>query len=181
MKKRNDIIQAAKRLFYASGFHATSTYQICRAAGVSTRTLYHHFASREALTAAVMDAREQRFMADVSAPQQPEAIARLFQVLGEWTPQANGAKGCFFLKAWGEYAKRDAALATQALAFRATLRRYISDCVTAAQGEEHQLLSDAIWMLFEGEITSALVISPAAAQQAGTVASQLLQRHGTAR
>ncbi|MBZ6393456.1 MULTISPECIES: TetR/AcrR family transcriptional regulator [Pantoea] len=179
MKKRNDIIQAAERLFYASGFHATSTDQICRAAGVSTRTLYHHFSSREALTAAVMDAREQRFMADLWMPQQPEAIARLFQVLGEWT-QANGAKGCFFLKAWGEYAERDAALAAQALAFRATLRRYISDCVTAARGEEQPLLSDAIWMLFEGAITSALVIGPVAAQQAGTVASQLLQQHGAA-
>lgn len=179
MKKRDDIIQAAERVFYASGFHATSTDQICREAGVSTRTLYHHFASREALTAAVMHAREQRFMADLCAPQQPEAIARLFQVLGEWT-QANGAKGCFFLKAWGEYAERNATLAGQALAFRTTLRDYIRDCVTAVQGKENRLLSDAIWMLFEGAITSALIIGHAAANQAGTLAIQLLQPQGAA-
>jgi len=179
MKKRDDIIQAAEEEFYASGFHATSTDQICRAAGVSTRTLYHHFASREVLTAAVMHAREARFMADLYAPQQPDAIARLFQVLGEWT-QTNGAKGCFFLKAWGEYAERDATLAGQALAFRTTLRHYIRDCVTAVQGKENLLLSDAIWMLFEGAITSALIIGNAAADQAGTIASQLLQPQGAA-
>lgn len=180
MKKRNDIIQAAERLFYASGFHATSTDQICREAGVSTRTLYHHFASREALTAAVMQAREQRFMAELLAPGHPDAIAQLFRVLGEWT-QVNGAKGCFFLKAWGEYAERDASLAAQALAFRTSLRRYINDCVTAAQGKENLLLSDVIWMLFEGAITSALVIGPAAAQQAARVACQLLLQNGAAK
>ena len=177
MKKRDDIIQAAERLFYTSGFHATSTDQICREAGVSTRTLYHHFASREALTAAVMQAREQRFMAELFAPAHPDAIAQLFRVCGEWT-LANGAKGCFFLKAWGEYAERNAALAAQALRFRATLRRYINDCVTAAQGKEDPLLGDAIWMLFEGAITTALVMGPSAVQQAATVVSQLLSPRG---
>ncbi|MDH2065768.1 TetR/AcrR family transcriptional regulator [Pantoea sp. GD03673] len=174
MKKRDDILQAAERLFYTHGFHATSTDQLCREAGVSTRTLYHHFASREALTAAVLNAREQRFMADLLPAQQPEAIAHLFAVLGEWTMN-NGARGCFFLKAWGEYAERDAELASQALAFRAAMRDYITQCVTHRRGEVHQQLSDAIWILFEGAITTALITGPAAARQASLVADQLLQ------
>jgi len=175
MKKRDDILQAAERLFYTHGFHATSTDQLCREAGVSTRTLYHHFASREALTAAVLDAREQRFMAALLPAQQPEAIAHLFMVLGEWTT-LNGARGCFFLKAWGEYAERDSGLASQALAFRATMRAYITQCVTHLRGEVNQQLSDAIWILFEGAITTALITGPAAVRQAAQVASQLLQR-----
>ncbi|NEG57043.1 TetR/AcrR family transcriptional regulator [Pantoea agglomerans] len=178
MKKRNDIIQAAERLFYTHGFHATSTDQLCREACVSTRTLYHHFASREALTAAVLDAREQRFMADLLPPQQPDAIAHLFRVLGEWTA-ANGARGCFFLKAWGEYAERDSELAAQALAFRATMRAYITHCVTHLRGAEDKSLSDAIWILFEGAITTALITGPAAAQQAAQIVSQLLQNRKT--
>ena len=177
MKKRNDIIQAAERLFYTHGFHATSTDQLCREAGVSTRTLYHHFASREALTSAVLNAREQRFMADLLPSQQPEAIAQLFVVLGDWT-KANGAHGCFFLKAWGEYAERDSELAAQALAFRATMRHYITQCVTHLCGAEDRQLSDAIWILFEGAITTALLTGPAAARQAAQVARQLLRQNG---
>ncbi|AMG58514.1 TetR/AcrR family transcriptional regulator [Pantoea vagans] len=178
MKKRDDILQAAERLFYTHGFHATSTDQLCREAGVSTRTLYHHFASREALTAAVLDAREQRFMADLLPPEQPEAIAHLFKVLGEWMA-VNGSRGCFFLKAWGEYAERDSELAAQALTFRATMRTYLARCVTHLHGAEKQQLSDAIWILFEGAITTALITGPAAARQAAQVASQLLQHGAT--
>ncbi|HBV89452.1 TetR/AcrR family transcriptional regulator [Pantoea sp. B550] len=174
MKKRDDILQAAERLFYTHGFHATSTDQLCREAGVSTRTLYHHFASREALTAAVLDAREQRFMAELLPAQQPEAIAHLFAVLNEWTV-VNGARGCFFLKAWGEYAERDSELASQALTFRATMRAYITQCVTHLRGGVNQQLSDAIWILFEGAITTALITGPDAVRQAEQVASQLLQ------
>ncbi len=174
MKKRDDILQAAERLFYTHGFHATSTDQLCREAGVSTRTLYHHFASREALTAAVLDAREQRFMADLLPAQQPEAIAHLFRVLETWTA-TNGARGCFFLKAWGEYAERDRDLASQTLAFRTTMRTYITHCVTHQRGQASQPLSDAVWMLFEGAITTALIIGPDAARQAAQVARQLLQ------
>lgn len=175
MKKRDDIIQAAERLFYSRGFHATSTDEICREAGVSSRTLYHHFASRAALTAAVLDAREQRFMAELPPPQDPEAIAQLFVVLGAWTA-ANGARGCFFLKAWGEYDGRDSELAAQALAFRATMRAYIIQCVTHLRGAEDVPLSDAIWILFEGAITTALLTGPAAARQAAQVARQLLNQ-----
>jgi len=171
-------MQAAERLFYTHGFHATSTDQLCREAGVSTRTLYHHFASREALTAAVLEAREQRFMADLLPPQQPEAIAHLFGVLGEWTT-VNGARGCFFLKAWGEYAERNSELAAQALAFRATTRAYITQCVTHLCGAENQQLSDAIWILFEGAINTALITGPEAAWQAAQIASQWLQNGTT--
>ncbi|MGD9424636.1 TetR/AcrR family transcriptional regulator [Pantoea sp. NSTU24] len=174
MKKRDDILQAAERLFYNHGFHATSTDQLCREAGVSTRTLYHHFASRESLTAAVLDAREQRFMADLLPAQQPEAINHLFAVLETWTA-THGARGCFFLKAWGEYAERDQELASQTLAFRTTMRAYITQCVTHRRGQASQALSDAIWMLFEGAITTALIIGPDAARQAAQVAGQLLQ------
>lgn len=99
----------------------------------------------------------------------------LFVVLDEWTT-LNGARGCFFLKAWGEYAERDSGLASQALAFRATMRAYITQCVTHLRGEVNQQLSDAIWILFEGAITSALITGPAAVRQAAQVASQLLQR-----
>ncbi|MGK3141194.1 TetR/AcrR family transcriptional regulator [Pantoea sp. C2G6] len=177
MKKRDDIVQAAERLFYRCGFHATSTDQICREAGVSTRTLYHHFASREALTAAVLRSREQRFMAELLPPQQPEAIARLFAVLEEWTA-ANGARGCFFLKAWGEYAERDSGLADQALAFRAAMRAYITECVTQRQGAEDAPLSEAIWIIFEGTITAALLTGPAVAGRAAAMVAQLLRQPG---
>ncbi len=177
MQKRNDILQAAERLFYANGFHATSTDRICEEAGVSTRTLYRHFPSREALTEAVMHHRQQRFFADLLAADDPQAISQLFAVLAQWMREY-GASGCFFLKAWGEYASEEEHLAALALDFRYTLRGYISACTGHARGEHQQAVADAVWMLFEGAITSALIIGPEAAQHAGAAAQQLLAGGG---
>lgn len=44
--KRDAILQAAKTEFLASGFHGTSIRAIAERAGVSTRTLYNHFADK---------------------------------------------------------------------------------------------------------------------------------------
>lgn len=175
MNKKQDILQAAEQLFYLNGFHATGTDRICREAGVSTRTLYRYFPSREVLTSAVMTARSERFFADLFLPTHPDAISQLFIVLGKWV-QEQGALGCFFMKAWGEYAEEDLMLSALALDYRYTLRKYIAACVTHAQGEINQALSDAVWMLFEGAITTALVTGADAASHAGNAAMQLAAR-----
>lgn len=81
MNKRDDILQAAEKLFYTHGFHATSTDQICAAAKVSTRTFYRYFPSREMLTQCVMEERQTRFFADLHPSDHPQAVNKLFAVL----------------------------------------------------------------------------------------------------
>ena len=48
-KKRNSIIEAAIEEFRLYGFLGSKTTRIAKAAGVSSRTLYNHFESKEAL------------------------------------------------------------------------------------------------------------------------------------
>lgn len=167
MQKRQDIINAAERLFYSNGFHGTSTDRICSEAGVSTRTFYRYFPSREQLTEAVMLERKQRFFSALSAPDHPQAIEQLFAELGRWTAEY-GADGCFFLKLSGEYAQENPRLAALALDFRYALREYIIATV------KRPTLAESIWMLFEGAITAALILGPQAAYQAGKAAAILI-------
>jgi len=167
MHKRKDIIHAAEQLFYKNGFHGTSTDRICLEAGVSTRTLYRYFPSREQLTEAVMMERRNRFFSGLYAAGHPQAIERLFEELARWTAEY-GADGCFFLKLSGEYAQENMRLSALALDFRYALRGYISSCVKSAG------LADAIWMLFEGAITTALILGPQAAHDAGKAAALLI-------
>ncbi|KNC13262.1 TetR/AcrR family transcriptional regulator [Pantoea sp. BIGb0393] len=174
MKKKQDIIQAAERLFYLNGFHATSTDRICSEAQVSTRTLYRYFPSREALTAAVLEARQARFFAALHQPEHPHAVAQMFDVMREWMLEY-GNNGCLFLKAWGEYAAEDIALAQQAMAYRHHMRAYIARCVNPQSSPENSALADAVWLLFEGVLTSALVLGAADACATGKAAAlQLL-------
>jgi len=53
-RKRAAVIEAAIDEFRASGFDATSMDRIAARAGVSKRTVYNHFPSKEALFAAIL-------------------------------------------------------------------------------------------------------------------------------
>ncbi len=176
MNKQQDILQAAERLFYTNGFHATSTDLICSEAQVSTRTFYRYFPSRETLTLRVMEERQKRFFADLHPPQHPEAVSKLFDVLEQWI-RKHGALGCFFAKAWGEYNQQDIILAARALDYRYALREYIAACASCSRSPLNEGLINAIWMLFEGAVISALVMGPDAAVQAKHTALLLISSH----
>lgn len=71
---RQDVLDAAARLFSQKGYAATSTRAIADAAGVRQASLYYHFASKEALLAQLLDRTVQpslafvEVLADVKAP-----------------------------------------------------------------------------------------------------------------
>ncbi|MCF6436960.1 MULTISPECIES: TetR/AcrR family transcriptional regulator [Pseudoalteromonas] len=53
--KQQDILSAAIQLFAQQGLSATTMEQVCNSAQVSKRTLYKHFANKDALFDAVVD------------------------------------------------------------------------------------------------------------------------------
>src|SRR5215475_11339147 len=56
---RNRILSAATKLFYGEGIRAVSVDAVAARAGVTKRTLYYHFKSKDDLVAAYLDARDQ--------------------------------------------------------------------------------------------------------------------------
>ncbi|WP_284316032.1 TetR/AcrR family transcriptional regulator [Labrys miyagiensis] len=56
---RERIVGAASSLFYALGIRAVSVDAVAEKAGVTKRTLYYHFASKDDLIAAYLAARDQ--------------------------------------------------------------------------------------------------------------------------
>jgi AcrR family transcriptional regulator len=58
-KTRRRILDAAYGLFYKGGFARAGVDAIAEAAGVTKRTLYYHFHSKDELLAAVLDAQHE--------------------------------------------------------------------------------------------------------------------------
>jgi len=54
-KRREQIIDAAKRVFAEKGFHGTTTRMLADVAGVSEALLFKHFPSKEAMYSAILD------------------------------------------------------------------------------------------------------------------------------
>src|SRR6202046_1675439 len=57
---RGQLIEVATSLFADHGYEGTSIEAVLTAAGVSRGALYHHFAGKEALFTAVLDALSER-------------------------------------------------------------------------------------------------------------------------
>jgi AcrR family transcriptional regulator len=63
---RGQLIEVATGLFAAHGYEGTSIEAVLTAAGVSRGALYHHFAGKEALFAAVLGAVSERITAQIT-------------------------------------------------------------------------------------------------------------------
>jgi AcrR family transcriptional regulator len=63
---RGQLIEVATSLFAERGYEGTSIEAVLAAAGVSRGALYHHFAGKEALFTAVLEAVSERITAEVT-------------------------------------------------------------------------------------------------------------------
>jgi AcrR family transcriptional regulator len=53
--RRDQIVEAATRVFAEKGFHRATTREVARAAGVSEGTIYNYFADKDALLMAILE------------------------------------------------------------------------------------------------------------------------------
>ncbi|MGV8887774.1 MAG: TetR/AcrR family transcriptional regulator [Pseudomonas sp.] len=75
-RKREAIIQAAIAEFSANGFDITSMDKIAATAGVSKRTVYNHFPSKEELFAEILNQLWARVTAEQETPYHPDLPLR---------------------------------------------------------------------------------------------------------
>jgi AcrR family transcriptional regulator len=78
-ESRTKLIAAARDLFVAKGYAATGTPEIVAAAGLTRGALYHHFADKEALFRAVVNAEAAAVAAEIEerATESTDALAAL--------------------------------------------------------------------------------------------------------
>jgi AcrR family transcriptional regulator len=72
---RTRLLTAARALFVQFGFVATSTPAIVKAAGATRGALYHHFADKQAIFWAVIDAEAQQVAQAIEDTDRPEMAA----------------------------------------------------------------------------------------------------------
>src|ERR1700737_5512877 len=109
---RERLLETAEALIYAGGIHATGVDAIVRQAGTARKSFYAHFESKDALVAAALERRDERWMnwfAEGTLRRGRTARTRLlgmFDVLREWFASAD-FHGCAFLNAAGEIEAAD--------------------------------------------------------------------------
>src|SRR6476646_7602818 len=169
------ILEAADRLFYGQGI-AVGVDTLAAEAGVSKRTLYNHYPSKDVLIAAYL----QRRLRLIPTSDQPPAqqIVDEFERLGR-AFAADGFRGCAFVNAVAELKDPGHAANEIAFAFKELRRRWFRDLLTRAGATDPEGLSLQLLLLVDGAIAGALVRKdPAVAPAAKAAARVLLQAAG---
>jgi AcrR family transcriptional regulator len=106
---RERIVSAANKLFYSDGIKSVSVDAVAAMAGVTKRTLYYHFDSKDDLIAAYLAARDQPNLAlfklwfSETKGGLPARVAGIFHKLAQAARHPKW-KGCGFLRTTAELA-----------------------------------------------------------------------------
>ena len=183
--RREHLIETALDLFAEQGFHATGIDRILERAGVSKKTLYSHFRSKDELILAVLTHYDSRFRNDFvrrveKAAKTPRArLLAVFDVAEAWF-SAKGFYGCLFINAIGEYSAGDSAIRRVCQEFKRLMRDYLFELAAQAKLRGPSRVADQLALLLEGAIVTAQVSrTPQAARAAKQAARVLIREAGT--
>jgi len=170
------IMAAADRLFYQKGIRAVGVDTVAAEAGISKRSLYDTFPSKDALVAAYLRQRIQ----PLPASDQPPAaqVLALFDQLHARFAKGD-FRGCPFVNAVTELAEDCETARSIALGYKEERRQHIASLLVLAGLRDPDTLASQITLLFEGAIASMLVgQDPAVAIQASDAATVLMGAAG---
>lgn len=178
---RDRIVAAAARLFYAEGIRAVSVDAVAEKAGITKKTLYYHFASKDELIAAYLQARDQPTL-DLyrSWFERTEGTAR-DKVRGLFTQFAQAVdtprwKGCGFLRTTAELASTPGHPAIKVGAVhKKRFESWLTDALVDEGVDEAPRIARAIVILLDGAAAVMLIHRDRAyVEAAGEIAAALI-------
>jgi AcrR family transcriptional regulator len=183
---RKSILAAAERLFYNQGIGAVGVDAVAHAARVTKRTLYYHFASKEELIAAYLDARDQVTMNALRntpsdrGPQPGDRILGVFDFLERWSA-TSAYRGCPFNNAVAEQSLSPKVTAI-ARRHKATVKSWFAQQAAEGGAKHPDEVGAQLLVLLDGALNGAAIFdSSQAAVVARTMAEAILHSAGVTR
>jgi AcrR family transcriptional regulator len=159
------IIKTALNLFYKQGYLATGINQVIAESGVTKNTFYYHFHSKDDLCVAYLQHRHKIWMGwlvdHINKETTPfRKIAGLFEFLEKWLTECD-FRGCAFLNIATEVPDVNHRIRKEVIVHSNELRTIFQSMLAdLKKSDKHYshidvpLLSDFIYILFEGTISS---------------------------
>jgi AcrR family transcriptional regulator len=177
---RERILEAAYRLFSRHGIHAVGIDRIISEADVAKATLYHHFASKDALVLAFLELREERWTygwlkgeVERRAADPAQRALAVFDTFDEWFHRPH-FEGCSFINTLLEVSDRDNPIHKQTEHHLAVLRGILESYAEQAGASDPQETGYQLQTLAMGSIVSASRGDVDAARRARPLVASLL-------
>ncbi len=165
------ILETADRLFYQQGIRAMGVDTIAAEVGISKRTLYNHFPSKDALIIAYLSRRlrPNEFSDAPPAEQILSAFDRLERGFA-----SRDFRGCPFVNAVAELGDPTHPVNGIAVAFKEQRRVWFRDLLDQLGVAESDALATQLALLVDGAIAAALVRGDPTIARASRQAAQTL-------
>lgn len=181
--KPDVIVQEAYQVFCKSGFQSTCVDEVLKKSGISKRTLYKYFRSKEELIAATVTYYQDKMLSDIKAEVErrysdpKNQILAIFDLKKEAFESGNFS-GCFALSAKLEYDGKDPNIEKACQGFVEKLKDYIAILCKKAGFKKAAQLATEIMIVLEGTIIySQTQKDPMIAVLARKMAAQLLKNN----
>ena len=161
--RRDELIDAAVKVFYRHGFHSTSLDRVLSEGGISRMTLYNHFKSKEELIVAALRRRDEVFrnrmmrFVESRASDPVDRIMAVFDFHARWFGE-KGFRGCMFINASAEFCDTESVVRRFAAETKRSVVRYLREQCEAAGLRGAGVLSEQLNILLEGSIVSAQIM-----------------------
>jgi AcrR family transcriptional regulator len=179
---RERIITAASKLFYGEGLSRVSMDAVAAKAGVTKRTLYYHFRSKDDLVTAYLSGRDQpnlTLFAAWFADAEGDVAAKIRAVFRKVAQSARHPKwkGCGFLRTAAELVNMPGHPAMKVgIAHKRKLEAWVQSVLEAAGIEKAVPLARQIRLLLDGSFAVTLLDRDASyIETAGDAAGALVQ------
>ncbi len=167
------ILEAADRLFYQQGIRAMGVDTITADVGISKRTLYNHFPSKDALIVGYLSRRLRPN--DFSDAPPAEQILSAFDRL-EYSFASKGFRGCPFVNAVAELGEGAHPAKGIAAAFKEQRRMWFRKLLDELRVAQSDALATQLALLVDGAIALALVRGDPTIARASRAAAETLLR-----
>jgi len=179
---RQRLLDTAGELFYRQGTGAVGVDLVSKQAGVSKRTLYQQFGSKDQLIAESLAAHGAVIIGHYIPADDPGASARqqilaVFDGLSGWTASET-FRGCPFVNTATELADPGHPARQIARDHKLALRGYFARHAERGQAKDPQRLADQLIVVFDGAIVQAVMGTLRHSDAARSAVQALLDAHG---
>jgi AcrR family transcriptional regulator len=180
---RQRLIDAAADLFYRKGIGAVGVDLVSKAAGVSKRTLYQQFGSKEQLVAEALGARGEEVLSwylgpgdDTDLPPRQEILAVFGRLSDLMTDDS--FRGCPFINTVTELADPRHPARAVAVACKERVREHFRSQAGRGGAENPPWLASQLLALFDGAIVATVMGNPLPPDALQAAAGTLLDAQG---
>lgn len=154
---KHDILLSAYADFYAHGFAACGVEFLAKQAGVTKKTLYAHFHSKEALIEAVLAYRDEQFIQHLAQffdqHNNQSVIDTYLSFIATWTAKPD-FHGCLFINASAELPDASPHIQAQIHQHKRTIKDILHHKMQQEGIQNAAFLADFLFVIGEGMIVA---------------------------